>query len=89
MQVGSGVAGLPSGSAQVASVWIPFEAVQMTVLAPFGNANGEVMVVLPILQVIVGVGKPTAVTVKARVAVQTFGSVVVLMSDWQAVNDGG
>ena len=48
----------------VASGAKPLLAVQFTVETPTGNVNGDVMVVAPSLQVMVGLGGPLAVGLK-------------------------
>lgn len=47
---------------QVASGATPLVAVQTTFDVPTGKSKGDVMVVAPILQVMVGEGEPLAVT---------------------------
>src|ERR1044072_2841763 len=66
----------------------PFVAVQTTVVSPSGNVCGEVMLVAPILQSMVGVGVPVAVTLKETEAVETPGSVPTLMSAGQSMSGG-
>jgi len=48
----------------IASGATPFEAVQLTVVVPTGNVFGDVITVLPTLQVTVGAGMPVDPTVK-------------------------
>ena len=60
---------------QLASGGVPFEAVHVTVVVPFGNANPEAGT-----QVTVGDGHPSAVGgVNVVTAVHTFGSVFLVM----------
>src|SRR5215204_4392849 len=66
----------------------PLVAVHMTVVSPSGNVCGEVMLVAPILQSMVGVGVPVAVTLKETEAVETPGSVPTLMSAGQEMSGG-
>jgi hypothetical protein len=58
----------------------PFEAVQVTVDVPTGNACGEVIGVAPILQVTVGAGHPAVAVggVKETNAVHVPGSVLTV-----------
>src|SRR5215207_1603490 len=66
----------------------PLVAVHMTVVSPSGNVCGEVMLVAPTLQSMVGVGVPVAVTLKETEAVETPGSVPTLMSAGQSMSGG-
>src|SRR5215208_4373050 len=66
----------------------PLVAVQTTVVSPSGNVCGEVMLVAPTLQSMVGVGVPVAVTLKETEAVETPGSVPTLMSAGQEMSGG-
>jgi hypothetical protein len=59
------------------------EAVQVTVVVPTGKACGEVIVVAPTLQVMVGTGQPVVVGVNDTEAVHCPGSVFTLKSDGQ------
>jgi hypothetical protein len=59
----------------------PLEAVQSTVVVPTGNTCGEVIVVDPILQVVVGAGNPVAVVLNDTVAEHCPVSAFTVMSD--------
>ena len=65
----------------VASGGVPFVAVQVTVVVPFGNANPEAG-----LHVTVGAGQPSPVgVVNVATAVQTSGSVFFVIFAGQAL----
>jgi len=74
---------------QVAFGNIPFEAVQVTVVVPLGNAVPEVTVTLFwSLQVIDGVGHPVEVVENETAPVHRFGSAFTLKFPGQVMVGG-
>jgi hypothetical protein len=80
VQLGSGAV---PGDPHVASGWIPFEAVQVTGVIPFGNVEADAG-----LQTTVGAGKPVTVGVNVAVAVHRPGSVFFVISAGQVIAAG-
>src|SRR2546426_95720 len=65
-----------------------FDAVQVTVVVPTGNAYGEVITVGPILHATVGPGLPVAVGANASVREHVPGALFVVMFAGQAMVGG-
>src|SRR5262245_16606864 len=65
-----------------------FVAVQVTIVVPTGNENGEVITVEPILHVTAGAGLPAAAAANASVRAHVPGVLLVVMFPGQVIVGG-